>query len=77
MHAVNFLHRDIELSNFCLSSDQIVRIIDFGLAKKFRHIMFVEDANCLVARTVDGNHITMRVGKSFKGTLDFSAPTRN
>lgn len=54
IHSRNFLHRDVKPANFLMGlgeRDNLVHVIDFGLAKKYRdskthqHIAYRENKN--------------------------------
>lgn len=38
LHSNNFFHRDIKPSNFLISTNNIIKLIDFGLARKIHYI---------------------------------------
>jgi casein kinase 1 len=63
VHSKNFLHRDVKPDNFLMglgSKSNIVYVIDYGLAKKYRD-----------SRT--GLHIPYREGKSMTGTARYAS----
>lgn len=64
VHSKHFIHRDIKPDNFAFGKespfDEILYIIDFGLAKMYRNPI-----NCA--------HITQRTGKSLTGTARYAS----
>lgn len=62
VHSKNFVHRDIKPDNFLIGKDhkEVVYIIDFGLAKKYRD-------------SKTGQHIPYREGKSLTGTARYAS----
>ena len=63
VHRMSFVHRDIKPDNFLMGLDNranIVNIIDFGLAKRYR------DPRTRV-------HIPLREGKNFTGTARYAS----
>ena len=63
MHSKNFIHRDVKPDNFLMGlgkKGNLVYIIDFGLAKKYRD-----------ARTHE--HIAYRENKNLTGTARYAS----
>eukprot|EP00824_Muranothrix_gubernata_P010823 TRINITY_DN23926_c0_g1_i2.p1 TRINITY_DN23926_c0_g1~~TRINITY_DN23926_c0_g1_i2.p1 ORF type:complete len:265 (-),score=11.15 TRINITY_DN23926_c0_g1_i2:353-1147(-) len=63
VHTKHFIHRDIKPENFLIgtgSKQNLVHIIDFGLAKRFRD-------------PVSGKHIRYRENKNFTGTARYAS----
>ncbi len=63
LHNKGFLHRDIKPDNFMMGRDStksVVHLIDFGLAKRFRH-----PTTC--------RHISYRDGKKLTGTARYAS----
>lgn len=63
MHRKGFIHRDIKANNFMTGKEDkqnVVYIIDFGLAKRFRE-------------NKTGNHIPFKEGKTLVGTARYAS----
>jgi casein kinase 1 len=63
IHRKGFVHRDIKANNFMIGGGeekQIVYIIDFGLAKRYRDLK-------------TGQHIAAKGGKSLVGTARYAS----
>jgi len=57
IHTLGYLHRDLKPENFLFDKDNNLKLVDFGLCKKFRND--------------DGSHIPLKTGKSIIGTPNF------
>ena len=67
-HAHNILHLDIKPSNLFLTTDNYVKIIDFGIAK-------VVGENAAIVEGVEKLTLMTETGEStFKGTLAYASP---
>jgi serine/threonine protein kinase len=63
IHQKSFIHRDVKPDNFCIGlgkNKNIVHVIDFGLAKRFRD-------------PKTGMHIPIKEGKSLTGTARYAS----
>ncbi len=65
VHSKNFIHRDIKTDNFMMGNQKgknkdNLYIIDFGLAKKYKHFS-------------TGLHITYKDGRSLVGTARYAS----
>jgi tRNA A-37 threonylcarbamoyl transferase component Bud32/photosystem II stability/assembly factor-like uncharacterized protein len=72
-HSRNVIHRDLKSANVMITPDGLVKVLDFGLARRIRKEVLPETARTLDSLSISGE-TTMESTGGLTGTIPYMAP---